>query len=79
MAAVGALLRAERGARVLTQADMAARLGISRQTLSALESGADGASAGLVLRLLADLGVVVLAVPAAVATDAQQGLRLTAR
>jgi transcriptional regulator with XRE-family HTH domain len=63
MADVGLLLRAERAARGLTQAEMAARLGIGRQHLVALEGGAEGASAGAVLRILAELGVVVLALP----------------
>jgi DNA-binding XRE family transcriptional regulator len=64
-AEVGALLRLERSARGLTQAEMAARLGLSRQLLLALERGAEGAGIGLILRLLADLGVVVLAFPPA--------------
>jgi DNA-binding XRE family transcriptional regulator len=59
------LLRAERAARALTQAEMAARLGLSRQTLLALEGGAEGVGFAIVLRVLADLGVVVLALPAA--------------
>jgi transcriptional regulator with XRE-family HTH domain len=44
---------------------MAAQLGIGRQTLIALESGAEGASAGMVLRILTDLGVTIVALPAA--------------
>ncbi len=68
-AEVGALLRLERSARGLTQAEMAARLGLSRQMLLALERGAEGAATGTVLRLLADLGVVVLALPAAAMED----------
>ncbi len=59
------MLRLERSARGLTQAEMAARLGLSRQMLLALERGAEGAAIGAVLRLLADLGVVVLAFPPA--------------
>ncbi len=65
MVEVGSLLRAERAARRLTQAAMAAQLGIGRQTLIALESGAEGASAGMVLRILTDLGVTIVALPAA--------------
>jgi HTH-type transcriptional regulator/antitoxin HipB len=76
MTEVAALLRAERGARGLTQAEMAMRLGISRQALSALEGGAEGASAGTVLRILADLGVTVLALPAAAAVDPRRALGL---
>ncbi len=41
MADVGLLLRAERAARGLTQAEMAARLGIGRQHLVAREGGAE--------------------------------------
>jgi transcriptional regulator with XRE-family HTH domain len=78
MTEVGRLLRAERAARGLTQADMAARLGISRQHLVALESGAEGAAAGTVLRLLAELGVVVLALPQTAMADVAAALSLPA-
>jgi transcriptional regulator with XRE-family HTH domain len=76
MTEVGRLLRAERAARGLTQADMAARLGISRQHLVALEGGAEGAAAGTVLRLLAELGVVVLALPQTAMADVAAALGL---
>lgn len=77
MTEVGALLRAERAARALSQVDMAVRLGISRQSLIALEAGAEGIAAGTLLRILADLGVVVVAFPAEAASApvAALGLR----
>ena len=78
MTEVGALLRAERAARGLTQADMAALLGLGRQTLIALEKGADGTAAGTVLGLLSDLGIVVLAFPPAAAADPAAALGITA-
>jgi DNA-binding XRE family transcriptional regulator len=74
MTAVGCILRTERAARGLTQADMAARLGISRQHLVALEHGAEGAAAGTVLRILAELGVVVLALPQTAMADLASAL-----
>ena len=77
-AEIGALLRAERAARGLSQADMAARLGISRQTLVGLEAGAEGTAAGTLLRILADLGIVLMAFPAAAAADPQTALGLRA-
>ncbi len=76
MGEVGHLLRSERAARGLTQAEMAARLGISRQHLVALEGGAEGARAGAVLRILAELGVVVLALPEAAMADPVAALGL---
>ena len=76
MAEVGALLRAERAAEGLTQADMAAQQGISRQALVALERGAESMASGTLLRILADLGVVVLAFPAEAAADPTEAIRL---
>ena len=76
MAEVGALLRAERAVRGLSQASMAARLGMSRQQLVALEGGAEGVAAGTLLRILADLGIVVLALPAQAAADPARALGL---
>jgi transcriptional regulator with XRE-family HTH domain len=76
MVEVGALLRLERASRGLSQADMAARLGISRQTLVALEAGAEGTAAGTLLRILTDLGVVLIALPARAAADPHTALGL---
>lgn len=76
MAEAGALLRAERAVRGLSQADMAARLGITRQHLIALEAGAEGVAAGPLLRILADLGIVVLALPRQAAADPARALGL---
>jgi len=74
MVEVGVLLRAERAARGLSQASMSARLGVSRQQLVALEGGAEGVAAGTLLRILADLGIVVLALPAPVAANPTRAL-----
>lgn len=62
MAALGALVRAERVARSLSQEEMAARLGVSRAFLSALERGGRGVRMDIVFRILADLGVRLLAI-----------------
>ncbi len=61
MADVGVFLRAERALRGLNQSDMAIRLGTTRQQLAALEAGDEGVAVGTVLRLLADLGVRLVA------------------
>lgn len=74
MTEVGVLLRAERAARGLSQASMSARLGVSRQQLVALEGGAEGVAAGTLLRILADLGIVVLALPAPAAANPARAL-----
>ncbi|MCB8874418.1 helix-turn-helix domain-containing protein [Acidisoma silvae] len=73
---LGALLRAERALRALTQAEMADRLGMTRQMLVGLENGAEGVGIGTVLRLLADLGVTVLALPAGAMADLPEALGL---
>ncbi len=51
------LLRGFRDARGLTQVEAAARLGVTQQTLSALERNADRVSAARLMKLLAILGV----------------------
>ena len=76
MVEIGALLRAERASRGLSQADMAARLGVSRQMLVSLEAGAEGTAAGTLLRILTDLGIVLIALPARTAADPQAALGL---
>lgn len=63
MADVGALLLGERRRRALNQTEMAAMLGVTRQKLALIEAGQTGVAAQTVLRLLSDLGVLVLAVP----------------
>ena len=51
------LLRGFRNARGLTQAEAAIRLGVTQQTLSALERNADRVSSERLMKLLAILGV----------------------
>lgn len=49
-------LRAERG---LTQADLAARLGVARQTINSIEGGKFEPSLGLGMRIATELGAKV--------------------
>jgi HTH-type transcriptional regulator / antitoxin HipB len=51
------LLRGYRNERGLTQAEAALRLGVTQQTLSALERNADKVSSERLMKLLAILGV----------------------
>jgi len=51
------LLKGFRKKAGLTQAEVAARLGMRQQTLSALERNAENVSAGRLLKLLSVLGV----------------------
>lgn len=69
-AALGTIVRAERVARGLSQGEMAARLGVSRGLISALEGGGRGVRMDIALRILADLGVRLLAIPEGLAEGA---------
>lgn len=62
-----ALLQAFRKAAGLSQAEAAARLGMTQQTFSALERNAPNVSAGRLLKLLTLLGVEVVLRPASTA------------
>lgn len=53
---VGAMIRDRRRAAGLSQAELAARAGVSKRWLAALEAGKPGAEMGLVLRTFAALG-----------------------
>ena len=52
-----AILQAFRKTSGLTQSDVASRLGVTQQTLSALERNADAVSAARLIRILHVLGV----------------------
>jgi HTH-type transcriptional regulator / antitoxin HipB len=56
---IGALIRAHRRALGLDQRALAARAGVSRLWIGEVERGKPGASLGLVLRVLASLGVTL--------------------
>ncbi len=58
-AAIGALIRDRRRALGLDQAELAARIGVSRLWVNQVERGKPGASLGLVLRALAAVGVTL--------------------
>lgn len=53
---VGAMVRDRRRSAGLSQAELAARAGVSKRWLAALEAGKPGAEMGLVLRTFAALG-----------------------
>jgi transcriptional regulator with XRE-family HTH domain len=57
LAALGARLRAARLRRRLTQAVVAARVGVSKQTLAKLEAGNPSTSLATMLRVLQVLGL----------------------
>ncbi|MBM3987470.1 MAG: helix-turn-helix domain-containing protein [Planctomycetes bacterium] len=57
LVALGERLRAARRRRRLTQAVVAARVGVSKQTLAKLESGNPATSLATALRVLAVLGL----------------------
>ena len=65
---VGNLIRARRLNARLTQHELAKRVGVSRLWLSQTESGNPGASLDLILRTMAELGVVLTA-PEGIAAD----------
>lgn len=56
---LGMLVREQRRRLGLTQAQLARRAGVSRQWLSGLERGREGAELGRVLRTLACVGVIL--------------------
>jgi HTH-type transcriptional regulator/antitoxin HipB len=59
---IGGLIRARRRSLCLDQRTLAARVGVSRLWIGEIERGKPGASLGLVLRTLAELGMT-LSVP----------------
>lgn len=71
------LLQSFRKARGLTQADVAERLGVTQQTLSALERNAESVSVERLMRLLAILEVDLIlstrAAPEGIAARAARG------
>jgi y4mF family transcriptional regulator len=56
---LGRYLRDQRRDAGLTQADLAVRAGVSRRWLSDLEAGKPTAEVGLVLRVVAALGLIL--------------------
>jgi HTH-type transcriptional regulator/antitoxin HipB len=56
---IGALIRDRRRALDLGQAELAAKIGVSRLWINQIERGKPGASLGLVLRTLAALNVAL--------------------
>jgi len=73
-AEIGALIRDRRKARGLLQADLAARLGVSRLWVGEIERGKPGANLGLVLRALDMLGVRLVPQDAPAANPAADDL-----
>lgn len=71
---LGALIRAERGARGVGQAELARRVGISASALSQLERGVRGVSADTITRIWEALGV-----PFGPVRDADRGHRIVRR
>lgn len=68
-----ALLQAFRKQSGLTQAEVALRLGVTQQTLSALERNADKVGAGRLLQLLGILGVELVLRDGAPGADGSDG------
>jgi HTH-type transcriptional regulator / antitoxin HipB len=56
---LGALIRAERLRRAMTQQELAGRSGTGQKTISQIENGNEGASLETVFRLLAVLGLEI--------------------
>lgn len=61
---LGQAIRAARTAAALSQVEAAVALGISKQTLTDLESGKDTVSIGTALRVANELGVSLFVAPA---------------
>jgi len=64
-AILGAAVRSARTASGLSIQDAALAIGVAKQTLSNLEAGKPSVGLGLSLRIARELGVTLLAVPAA--------------
>jgi transcriptional regulator with XRE-family HTH domain len=62
---LGAVVRAERLRRGLSQDAFGAMLGESRFKINTIENGSDGTAVSSVLRILVDLGVRLVAIPSA--------------
>jgi HTH-type transcriptional regulator/antitoxin HipB len=77
---VPALLQSFRKAAGLTQAEVAARLGVTQQTMSAMERNADSVSVARLMKLLAVLGVeLVLSQEPAAAPEVHASARAAGR
>jgi len=64
-AVFGAMIRAARTSSGMTLADAAMTLGVSKQTLSDLETAKASVGLTIALRVASELGVAVFAVPSA--------------
>lgn len=70
----GAAVRAARTSTGMTLADAAMTIGVARQTLQDLETGAGTVGIGLALKIAHDLGVSVFVVPSSERDLALRGL-----
>lgn len=62
---LGEVLKTERLRRGVSQEEFGALLGLTRQKIRLIEAGDPGVAVGTVLRALADVGIRLIAVPAA--------------
>ncbi|MFL5287595.1 MAG: helix-turn-helix transcriptional regulator [Rhodopila sp.] len=60
---LGAMLKAERIRRGASQDELGALVGLTRQKIQQIEAGHPGIAVSTVLRVLADLGIQIIAVP----------------
>ena len=62
---LGAVVKAERLRRGASQEEFGALVGLTRQMVSLIEAGEPGVAVGTALRVLADVGIRLVAVPVA--------------
>ena len=76
---IGAVLVGYRKDHVLTQAELAEKLGVSARWLSHMENGKQTVQLGLVLRVFNELSIVLTATPEADTSKTSSGNRRPAR